>query len=133
MIMVKVKRVYEPAARDDGYRVLVERLWPRGIRKTELPLDEWFKELGPTTELRKWFSHNPARWSEFVKRYHRELEESPAHERLLALAHRAAEGTVTLIYSSHDSEYNNAVALKREIERAAHRMRARTEHRTPGI
>lgn len=133
MIMVKLKRVYEPAARADGYRVLVERLWPRGIRKTELPLDEWIKELGPSTELRKWFSHDPARWSEFVKRYHRELEESPAHERLLALAHQAAEGTVTLIYSSHDTEHNNAVALKTEIERAAHRMRARSEHRTPGI
>src|SRR6476646_4938176 len=133
MTTVKLKRVYEPAARADGYRVLVERLWPRGIRKTELPLDEWIKELGPSTELRKWFSHDPARWSEFVKRYHRELEESPAHERLLALAHRAAEGTVTLIYSSHDSEHNNAVALKTEIERAAHRLRAYSEHRTPGI
>jgi len=133
MIMVKLKRVYEPAARGDGYRALVERLWPRGIRKTELAIDEWIKELGPSTELRKWFSHDPARWPEFVKRYHRELEESPAHERLLALAHRAAEGTVTLIYSSHDTEHNNAVALKTEIERAAHRMRPRNQPHTPGI
>jgi uncharacterized protein YeaO (DUF488 family) len=122
MIMVKLKRVYDPAARGDGYRVLVERLWPRGIRKTALPIDEWMKELGPSTDLRKWFNHDPARWLEFVKRYHRELEESAAHERLLALAQRAAEGTVTLIYSSHDREHNNAVALKAEIERAAHRL-----------
>lgn len=120
--MVKLKRVYDPAARSDGYRVLVERLWPRGIRKENLAVDEWLKEVAPSTALRKWFSHDPARWSDFRRRYHRELAKSPAHARLLELAHRAAEGTVTLVFSSHDAEHNNAVALKDEVEHRAHRM-----------
>ena len=120
--MVKLKRAHDPAARSDGYRVLVERLWPRGMRKEELVVDEWLKDVAPSTELRKWFSHDPARWSEFRQRYHRELGKRPAHARLLELAQRAAEGTITLLFSSHDAEHNNAVALKDEVEHRAQRM-----------
>ena len=122
--MVKLKRAYEPASRGDGYRVLVERLWPRGIRKEALPLDEWRKEVAPSGDLRKWFGHDPERWSEFKLRYLKELKEPAAAEQLRALADRAADRTLTLVFSSHDSEHNNAVVLKAEIERLA-RRRAR--------
>jgi uncharacterized protein YeaO (DUF488 family) len=117
--MVKLKRAYDPASRGDGERVLVERLWPRGIKKENLKLDEWDKEIAPSTELRKWFSHDPERWAEFQKRYRKELQAKPAAERLRALAERAAKKTVTLIFSSHDTEHNNAVVLKHELERLA--------------
>jgi uncharacterized protein YeaO (DUF488 family) len=119
--MVKLERAYEPAAAGGGYRVLVERLWPRGVKKDELVLDEWAKELAPSTELRKWFAHDVERWSEFKRRYRRELEQSPAAERLHELAERAAKGTVTLVFSSHDAEHNNAVVLKEELERLGRR------------
>lgn len=119
--MVKLKRVYDPASRNDGYRVLVERLWPRGIRKEALPLGAWEKEVAPSTELRKWFGHDPERWPEFQKRYRKELKEGPAPERLRELAERALQHTVTLVFSSHDAEHNNAVVLKEELERIAHR------------
>jgi uncharacterized protein YeaO (DUF488 family) len=115
--MVKLKRAYEPATRGDGYRVLVERLWPRGIRKADLPLAEWLKEIAPSTELRQWFGHEPARWAEFKRRYLAELRASPALELSAALRARAAKGTVTLVFSSHDSEHNNAVVLKAYLER----------------
>jgi uncharacterized protein YeaO (DUF488 family) len=119
--MVKLKRAYEAASRGDGYRVLVERLWPRGIRKEALALDEWRKEVAPSGELRKWFNHDPERWSEFKLRYLKELKETAALEQLRALADRAAGGTLTLIFSSHDAEHNNAVVLKGQIERRARR------------
>jgi len=119
--MVKLKRAYEAASRGDGYRVLVERLWPRGIRKEALALDEWRKEVAPSGELRKWFNHDPERWSEFKLRYLKELKETAALERLRALADRAAGGTLTLVFSSHDTEHNNAVVLKDQIERLARR------------
>ena len=117
--MAKLKRAYDPAARGDGYRVLVERLWPRGIRKQDLALDEWMKVVAPSTTLRKWFGHDPKRWTEFRQRYLKELKASPASEGLQALAERASKGTVTLVFSSHDAEHNNAVVLKHEIERLA--------------
>ena len=122
--MVKLKRAYEPAARSDGYRVLVERLWPRGVRKLDLPLDEWLKDIAPSTELRKWFSHDPERWTEFEQRYLEELRTSPALEALKALAARASKGTLTLVFSSHDAEHNNAVVLSKQIARRARRTRA---------
>jgi uncharacterized protein YeaO (DUF488 family) len=115
--MVKLKRAYQPAVRGDGYRVLVERLWPRGMRKEALVLDEWAKELAPGTALRKWFGHDPARWAEFQRRYLHELAEGGAGERLDELARRAARGPVTLLFAAHDTEHNNAVVLKEEIER----------------
>ena len=130
--MIKLKRAYEPASRRDGYRVLVERLWPRGIRKEDLVLDAWEKEIAPSHELRKWFGHDPKRWSEFQKRYRQELKDSAAAERLHELARRAADGTVTLIFSSHDVEHNNAVVLAEVLERLAHRILARSERHPPG-
>jgi uncharacterized protein YeaO (DUF488 family) len=129
--MIKLKRAYEPVSRRDGYRVLVERLWPRGVRKEDLVLDSWEKEVAPSHELRKWFSHDPKRWSEFQKRYRQELKEIEAAERLRELAQRAAEGTVTLIFSSRDVEHNNAVVLRDELERLAHRIVARSERHPP--
>ena len=123
--MVNLKRAYEAASRGDGYRVLVERLWPRGIRKEALALDEWRKEVAPSGELRKWFNHDPERWSEFKLRYLKELKETAALEQLRALADRAAGGTLTLVFSSHDTEHNNAVVLKGQIERLASRRAPR--------
>src|SRR5689334_16492697 len=112
--MIQLKRVYEPAGRDDGARFLVERLWPRGIKKQELKLDEWLKEVAPTTALRKWFGHDPEKWAEFRKRYADELNKRP--EAWKPLLERARRGRVTLLYSSHDAEHNNAVALKKFLE-----------------
>jgi uncharacterized protein YeaO (DUF488 family) len=125
--MVQLKRVREPAERSDGYRVLVERLWPRGVRKQSLPLNEWAKDIAPSTDLRKWFAHDPARWAEFQRRYRGELKTGAAAALLQALSTRAAKDTVTLLYSTHDPEHNNAVVLKAEIERRSgkHRMPTR--------
>jgi uncharacterized protein YeaO (DUF488 family) len=107
--VLKLKRAYDPPARDDGRRYLVERLWPRGITKAALRLDDWLKEAGPSTELRKWFGHDPEKWSEFRVRYFRELDSRP--DAWLPLLAAARRGTVTLVYSSHDTTHNNAVAL----------------------
>jgi uncharacterized protein YeaO (DUF488 family) len=107
--VLKLKRAYDPPARDDGRRYLVERLWPRGITKAALPLDGWLKDAGPSTELRKWFGHDPEKWSEFRVKYFRELDSRP--EAWLPLLAAARRGTVTLVYSSHDTTHNNAVAL----------------------
>jgi uncharacterized protein YeaO (DUF488 family) len=113
--MIQTKRAYEPASKTDGTRILVERLWPRGIKKEALSLDNWLKDVAPSTELRQWFQHDPAKWQEFRKRYSRELEENPEPwQRLLS---RARRGRLTLVYSSHDEEHNNAVALKEFLER----------------
>ena len=127
--MVKLKRAYEPMARGDGYRVLVERLWPRGVRKLDLALDEWLKEVAPSTELRKWFGHDPELWAEFKRRYLDELRAGPATGSLKALAARASRGTLTLVYSSHDAEHNNAVVLSEQIARRARRTRAASNTR----
>jgi len=116
--MVKLKRAYEPASARDGYRVLVERLWPRGVRKTDLQLDAWFKDVAPSHELRRWFGHDPARWREFVTRYRRELKESPAAEAVAELERRAAIQAVTLIYAAHDETHNGALVLRSVIEGA---------------
>ena len=108
--MLKVKRAYEVAARSDGKRFLVERLWPRGIKKSDLQIDAWLKDVAPSTELRRWFSHDPAKWQEFRRRYSAELERNPQSWQPIIEA--ARQKTVTLIYSSHDSEHNNALALR---------------------
>lgn len=126
--MIKLKRAYDPASRSDGYRVLVERLWPRGIRKQDLPLAGWEKDIAPSHDLRKWFAHDPAKWSEFKRRYRQELKDRSLAERLHELAARATAGTVTLVFSSHDTEHNNAVVLKEELERRAHRITASAHH-----
>lgn len=107
---ILIKRIYEPAAKSDGFRVLVDRLWPRGIAKESAKLDLWLPDLGPSTELRKWFNHDPAKWDEFRRRYHAELKEKK--ELVAELKGRAKEGTVTLLYSAKDEAHNQAVALK---------------------
>lgn len=113
--MINIKRVYDQASATDGTRILVERLWPRGVKKDSLKIESWHKDVGPSTELRKWFSHDPAKWNEFRRRYYVELESNPEAWRPIAEA--ARHGTVTLIYSSHDTEHNNAVALKEFLGR----------------
>jgi uncharacterized protein YeaO (DUF488 family) len=114
--MITLKRVYDPAASSDGKRFLVERLWPRGIRKASLQIDEWLKEVAPSSELRQWFSHDPAKYPDFRHRYFRELDANPqAWQTILDVAARG--GKVTLIYSSHDTEHNNAVALRDYLEK----------------
>jgi len=108
--MLALKRVYDKAAPEDGVRFLVERLWPRGIKKTDLRLDDWLKDVAPSNELRRWFAHDPNKWTEFQKRYFAELDRHP--EACEPIRSAARHGRVTLIYSSHDAEHNNAVALK---------------------
>ena len=115
--MIQLKRAYEKPSKDDGERFLVERLWPRGVKKTSLPITAWLKDAAPSTELRKWFNHDPAKWKTFRERYLAELKSRP--EALQPLVDAARKGTITLIYSSHDEEYNNAVALKEYLEKKA--------------
>jgi uncharacterized protein YeaO (DUF488 family) len=110
---IKLKRVYEERGPHDGVRFLIERLWPRGVRKTDVHMDGWQKEAGPSTQLRKWFSHDPDKWMEFQQKYFAELKERP--EAWEPILEAAKHGTVTLLYSSHDTEHNNAVALQRFI------------------
>jgi len=110
-----VKRVYDEPADDDGYRVLVDRLWPRGLSKQKAQLDEWDKELGPSTELRQWFGHDPARWDEFRRRYDAEL--AGAEELWRPLVERARTERVCLLFGAHDSEHNQAVALREFLMR----------------
>jgi len=108
--MLKPKRAYEPASRYDGQRFLVERLWPRGVKKASLHLDAWLKDVAPSTELRQWFGHDPKKWEEFRQLYRAELERHP--EVCDPILKAARGGAVTLVYSSHDREHNNAVALR---------------------
>ncbi|MDD4617152.1 MAG: DUF488 domain-containing protein [Alphaproteobacteria bacterium] len=112
--MLKVKRAYEAPSPSDGFRVLVERLWPRGISKERAALDLWLKEVAPSPDLRQWFHHEPAKWAEFQKCYTSELKQQT--EPLDFLRRKAKVGTVTLIYGSRDEEHNAAVALKKYIE-----------------
>jgi uncharacterized protein YeaO (DUF488 family) len=111
---VRIKRAYERPEPGDGFRVLVDRLWPRGVAKDDARIDLWLKEIAPSTELRQWFNHDPARWAEFQQRYLGEIERhQEAIERLGAAAHNQ---TLTLVYGAKDEEHNNAVVLKRLIE-----------------
>ncbi len=112
--MIQVKRVYDPPAKTDGTRFLVERLWPRGMKKEKLVLDAWLKEVAPSPELRKWFNHDPARWREFQRRYRAELDQHP--EAWQPILGAAKKGAVTLLFSSHDAQHNNVVALKAYLE-----------------
>jgi len=113
--MIQIKRVYESAAKNDGQRFLVDRLWPRVVKKEALPLTGWLKEIAPGNELRKWFHHDPAKWKEFQKRYRAELDAKPETWQPLLTA--AKKGSVTLLFSAHDLEHNNAVVLKAYLER----------------
>jgi uncharacterized protein YeaO (DUF488 family) len=126
--MFKLKRAYERASREDGQRILVERLWPRGVRKASLQLDAWLKEVAPTTVLRQWFSHDPKKWDEFRQRYRAELERHP--EVCDPILKAVRRGTVTLVYSSHDREHNNAVALRDYLETRLGRKHRSAEHKS---
>lgn len=112
---VSIKRVYDGREASDGFRILVDRVWPRGVSKRAAAVDEWLKEAGPSTELRTWFGHDPQRFAEFAERYRAELRENPALDRLRELA--AAHDTVTLVYSAKDTEHNQAVVLRELLAR----------------
>lgn len=111
--MIKIKRVYEPVSPDDGKRILVDRLWPRGIKREEAKIDEWLKDVAPSDNLRKWFGHDPSKWIEFKNRYKKELKVK--EEILERLREEAKKGNVTLLFSTKDTEHNNALALKEII------------------
>ena len=117
--MIILKRAYDPVSRTDGTRFLVERLWPRGVSKARLRVAAWLKEAGPSTELRQWFSHDPDKWDEFRRRYFRELDSRMEAWQPIASANRG--GTVTLVYSSHDTLHNNAVALEEYLRKKSRR------------
>jgi uncharacterized protein YeaO (DUF488 family) len=110
-----VKRVYEPATASDGFRMLVDRLWPRGLSKEAAKLDLWLPDLGPSTTLRQWFNHDPARWAEFQRRYHAELQKNTAL--LATITEQAKISPVTLLYSAKDEQHNQAVALRSFLKR----------------
>ena len=112
--MIKLKRAYESASPDDGVRILVERLWPRGIRKERLRIDAWMKNAAPSDKLRRWFGHDPAKWVEFQRRYRAELDANSDAWKPLVEATR--QGTVTLLYSARDTEHNNALVLQAYLE-----------------
>lgn len=130
--MIQIKRAYEEAAPSDGERFLVDHLWPRGLKKEALRV-EWVKDVSPSTDLRKWFGHDPEKWKEFERRYFAELDKQP--EAWQPLLDAAQKGKITLVYSARDEEHNNAVALKRYLERRlkgkAPRLRRRLGSRSP--
>lgn len=113
-LRICVKRIYDPPRPQDGLRFLVDRLWPRGLKKEACHLDDWLKELAPSTALRRWFGHDPARWQEFQRRYFAELDERP--DACRTLAEQARKKTVTLLYAARDPEHNHALALKTYLE-----------------
>lgn len=117
---IQLKRAYEPPAREDGVRLLVERLWPRGMKKEALAADAWMKEVAPTAELRQWFGHEASRWEQFRRRYRKELDANPSAWKPILEA--ARHGTVTLLYSAHDTVHNSAAVLR---EYLAERQAAR--------
>lgn len=112
--MIQVKRVYDPPLPEDGLRVLVERLWPRGLTREIAHLDLWMKEIAPSTELRKWFSHDPAKWEGFAERYTKELAEKP--DLVSSLVQKSRTTPLTLLYSAHDVRHNSAIVLQRVLE-----------------
>jgi uncharacterized protein YeaO (DUF488 family) len=121
---IQIRRAYDPPGQGDGYRVLVDRVWPRGVSKDDLDLDEWRKEIAPSTRLRKWFGHDPERWREFQKRYFVELEGK--QDSVRELVKRARKGRVTLVYGARDPDHNQAVALSTYL-------RARAAGRQPRV
>jgi uncharacterized protein YeaO (DUF488 family) len=118
---IQLKRAYETGLESDGYRVLVDRLWPRGVSKQDAKIDLWLKEIAPSTDLRKWFGHDPAKWNEFRKRYAQELDNRP--EIVKQLADLLEKRHVTLVYSAKNEEFNQAVALKEYLD-TKHKSRA---------
>jgi uncharacterized protein YeaO (DUF488 family) len=118
-MQVEIENAYMHAPMCDGYRVLVDRLWPRGRSKAQLALDAWARELAPSTALRQWFGHDPARWDEFCTRYRAELRGTDQRARLRALLHAAGEGPLRLIYAAHDAEHNHARVLRTRLRQLA--------------
>ena len=118
--MIRLKRAYDKPASSDGPRFLVDHLWPRGLKKSGLRLQDWVKEVAPSTELRKWFAHDPAKWKEFQRRYFSELNKKP--EAWQPLSQAAHDGDVTLVFAARDLEHNNAVALKNYLEGRARKL-----------
>jgi uncharacterized protein YeaO (DUF488 family) len=114
--LIKLKRVYEEAERSDGFRILVDRLWPRGLSKEKARIDLWLKNVAPSNELRKWFAHQPEKWGGFKRRYFKELDDSKS-ELTKLIQKKAEEGVVTLLYAAKNEKYNNAVALKEYLEK----------------
>ena len=112
--MLQTKRVYEAEKPADGLRILIDKLWPRGIKKEDLALDEWVKEVAPSDKLRRWFGHKPEKWSDFLKEYHQELDENESS--WLPILKKSRHHRVTLLYGSKDTEHNNAIALKQYLE-----------------
>jgi uncharacterized protein YeaO (DUF488 family) len=112
--MIKLKRVYDEPSINDGYRILVDRLWPRGLKKEQACIDLWLKDVAPSAELRAWFSHDPTKWEEFKKRYRKELKEKT--EQIRQIKHLASEKhVITFVYAAHNKEHNNAVSLQEII------------------
>src|SRR4051794_10767928 len=120
--MIQLKRAYDPRGPSDGYRVLVDRLWPRGLSKEEAHFDAWLKDLAPSEGLRKWFGHEPERFREFRRRYEEELAAEPARGLFEELLERAGHRTVTLLYAARDQEHNNAVVLAALLDRRLARL-----------
>ncbi len=123
--MVKLKRVYEEPEKDDGTRILVERLWPRGFTKERAAVDLWLKEVAPSPELRKWFGHDPAKWEQFRERYLSELEQDQAQEGVATILEKAGKGDITLVYAARDEQHNAAVVLQEYLRRHARRGQRR--------
>src|ERR1051325_8833150 len=126
-VMIRVKRVYEPAAATDGTRFLVDRLWPRGLKKEDVKMQRWMKGVSPTNQLRLWFGHDPAKWKEFKRRYFAELDQEP--EAWQPLLEAAQKDDITLVFSAHDEDHNNAVALKQYLEKRLNPKKSRRQHR----
>lgn len=114
-LMIHLKRAYDEPSQNDGVRILVERLWPRGVAKEKAAIDVWLKDIAPSTELRKWYNHDPEKWKDFQKKYRAELKEKG--DVLSLLRHRMEEGTVTFVYAAKDEERNSAVVLKAYLEK----------------
>jgi len=123
---IRIKRIYEPAGPGDGFRVLVDRLWPRGVSKKKARIDLWLRDVAPSSALRIWFGHDPERWTEFRARYHAELRRNS--EALAPLVERAKKGTLTLLYSARDERFNQAVALKAHLDKRPRPPRSKTKN-----
>ena len=115
--MIKIKRIYDPQANEDGYRILIDRLWPRGLSREKANIDLWLREIAPSDDLRKWFSHDPRKWQEFKSRYETELKNKQELFQKIKQAEKE-KGVVTLLYSAKDEKYNNAVALGAILKKA---------------
>ncbi len=116
-MMIKLKRIYDDAAANDGFRVLVDRLWPRGVSREDAALNRWMKEIAPSDQLRRWFDHDSEKWEEFRRRYTQELEDKT--EEIAFLSEKSANGTLTLVYAARDTEHNHAVVLKDVVDRSS--------------